>query len=86
MESADPDRQVVVVTEGRRFELRLTQEMVDELCRRPACPRRPVGEVIVWCGEHLRQRGLPELADRLDHTTAQDASCEPEEPVPPRRG
>ena len=81
VESADPDHRVVVVTEGWRFDLCLTQEMVNECCRQPGCPRRPFGTDIVWCDEHLRQRGLPELikmAAELGYTTAQEADYEPE--------
>ncbi len=81
VESADPDHRVVVVTEGWRFDLCLTQEMVNECCRQPACPRRPFGTDIIWCDEHLRRRSLPELiemAARLGYSTVQEADYEPE--------
>ncbi|MGW4807210.1 hypothetical protein [Kitasatospora sp. NPDC004272] len=81
VESSDPDHRVVVATEGRRFDLCLTQELLNECCRQLACLRRPFGDDIPWCDEHVRQRSLPELlqmADQLGYTTRQEADYEPE--------
>ncbi|WP_380286506.1 hypothetical protein [Kitasatospora purpeofusca] len=81
VESADPDHRALVVAGERRFDLCLTQERIDECCRQPTCLSMPVGEDVVWCGEHLRRRSLPELvhmAHRLATTTVQDADYEPE--------
>ncbi|MEU3495314.1 hypothetical protein ABZ747_17735 [Kitasatospora cineracea] len=81
VESSDPDHRVVVATGGRRFDLCLTQEMLNECCRQPACLRGPFGDDIPWCDEHVRRRSLPELiemADRLGYATVHEADYEPE--------
>lgn len=81
VESTDPEHQVVVAAEGRRFELCLTQERVDECCRQPNCPRSPSGQDIIWCAEHVHERELPELVEmarRVGYTTKDEAGYDPD--------
>ncbi|WP_158845896.1 hypothetical protein [Streptomyces sp. NRRL WC-3742] len=81
MESADPEHQVVVVAGGCRFELCLTQEMVQELCREPYCGRGPFSEDIPWCATHLGERSMLEpieTAKNLGYATRDRADYEPD--------
>ncbi|MEU5476699.1 hypothetical protein [Streptomyces mirabilis] len=57
LESAEPGSQAVVVCGSRRFQLVLTQDMVNELCRKPECRNSSDCRAFTHCREHLVECG-----------------------------
>lgn len=61
VESVSPLAQAVVVCRQRRFQLVLTQDMVNELCRQAECPNTSDSWAFTHCRDHLAECGTRAL-------------------------
>ncbi|WP_371788130.1 hypothetical protein OG404_09265 [Streptomyces griseoaurantiacus] len=61
LESVSPLAQAIVVCRKRRFQLVLTQDMVNELCQKPECPNSSDSWAFTHCRDHLAECGTRDL-------------------------
>ncbi|MFF7953984.1 hypothetical protein [Streptomyces griseorubiginosus] len=81
LESVDSGSQAIVVCRGRRFQLILTQDMVNELCRKPGCDGSPDCWALTHCSRHLAEcdiNALVAMARNWGHCRRHEFEHDPE--------
>ncbi|MDT0310252.1 hypothetical protein RM780_25340 [Streptomyces sp. DSM 44917] len=81
LESVRSGHAAVVACGARRFQLVLSQDMANELCRTPRCGSQMVNWAIVYCSSHLaacRSEDLVAMAQTWGYALYEEAGQTPE--------